>query len=235
MGLSEINTPDGIITAYLAAPAPGESRPGQWPGVVIVHDALGLDEDIHSVADRFAMAGYFAIAPDLYSRGGFARCGRSVFRDLKRGEGQAFDDIDAARTALAKREDCTGKIAIVGFCVGGDFAIAAAYRGFDAVAPYYGQLPMDESILDSVPPVVASFGKKDRILVGTADKLSEMLHVRGIPHDVKEYPDAGHSFANRLAFGPLNAIAKVAGFGYHHESSEDAWRRVMTFFGKHLC
>jgi len=69
---------------------------------------------------------------------------------------------------------------------------------------------------------------------GAADKLERLLTERNIPHDVKEYPDAGHGFANRLPVGPFGPIVRVAGFGYHHESSEDAWRRVLAFFGEHL-
>ena len=234
MSVYRISTRSGKIPAYLAIPVPAVSGPGPWPGVVIVHDALGISDDIRAIAERFATAGYLAIAPDLYARGGLARCVRSVFRDLQRGQGQAFDDIDAARRALIEREDCTAKVGVGGFCMGGGFALVAASREFDASAPYYGQLPSDESILDGACPIVASFGKKDRTLVGAADKLRDALAERGVPHDVKEYPDAGHSFANRLPLGPFNALARVLGFGYHHESSEDAWRRVLSFFAKHL-
>ncbi len=52
---------------------------------------------------------------------------------------------------------------------------------------------------------------------------------------MEEYPDAGHSFANRIPFGPLNPVMRIAGIGYHHESNEDAWRRVLAFFGTHLA
>lgn len=234
MASTQINTADGSIPAYLATPLAATAGRGPWPGVVIVHDALGLGDDIRSIAERFATAGYLAIVPDLYARGGFARCVRSVFRALQRGEGQAIDDIDSARAALTERADCTGKVGIAGFCMGGGFALVGASRGFDASAPYYGQLPADESILDGACPVVASFGAKDRTLPGAAEKLETALAERNVTHDVKEYPEAGHSFANRLPLGPLNALARVTGFGYHHESSEDAWRRVLTFFAEHL-
>lgn len=225
---------DTELSAYLATPLPAVSGPGPWPGVVIVHDAFGVGDDVRTIAERFATAGYVAIVPDLYTRGGVARCIRSVMRDLRDARGQAFDDVDAARRQLAAREDCTGKIGVAGFCMGGGFAIIGAARGFDASAPYYGQLPEDPSVLDGACPVVASFGRKDPTLRGAADKLEATLSERGVPHDVKEYPDAGHSFANRLPLGPFNVLARVAGFSYHHESSEDAWQRVLTFFGEHL-
>jgi carboxymethylenebutenolidase len=234
MKTQSISTANGPIPAYLATPVPAVSGPPPWPGVVVIHDVFGLKDDVRAITDRFATAGYLAIAPDLYSRGGAVRCVRSVMRDLQRGQGSAFDDIDAARTALAEREDSTGKVGIAGFCLGGGFAIIGASRGFDASAPYYGHLPPDESILDGACPVVASFGAKDRMLSGAAEKLETALSARGITHDVKEYPNAGHGFANRKSLGPLTVLTTVLGIAYDHESSEDAWRRVQTFFAEHL-
>ncbi|WP_020501105.1 dienelactone hydrolase family protein [Sciscionella marina] len=216
------------ISGYLAEPL----RAGNHPGVVVIHDAIGLSDDTKAITERFASAGYLALAPNLYSRGGI-RCIKTVFRAMLSGQGPAFDDIDAARGLLADRPDCTGKVGVVGFCMGGGFALVAAAKGFDASAPYYGQLPKDLSVLDEACPIVASFGKKDRTLPGAADKLETKLTERNIPHDVMEYPNAGHSFANRIA-GPLNVLAKFTGFGYCHEESEHAWRRVLSFFAEHM-
>jgi len=204
-----------------------------WPGVVIVHDAVGLSDDAKNITDRFATAGYLALSPDLYSRGGLVRCVKSVFSELAAGKGRAFDDLDAARSLLASRSDCTGRIGVVGFCMGGGFALVGASRGFDASAPYYGPIPTDLSILDGACPIVASYGKKDFTLRGAAAKLEAELTERGIPHDVKEYPSAGHSFANQF-HGPINVLMRIAGMGYDRESSEDAWRRVLAFFAEHL-
>lgn len=232
---TEIAAADGgLINAYFAEPDPVTSgRTAPWPGVVVVHDAIGMSDDARSYVDRFATAGYLAIAPDLYTRGGTARCIKSVMQQLMAGHGKAHDDIDAARSVLAGRPDCTGKVGVVGFCMGGGFALLAAARDFDASAPYYGQLPKDMSILDGACPIVASFGGKDRTLPGAAGKLEARLTEAGITHDIKEYPGAGHSFANRMA-GPLNILARVAGFGYDHAASEDAWHRVLTFFHEHV-
>ena len=217
------------IDGYLAEPA-GE---GPHPGVVVIHDAFGLTADARAITDRFAADGFLALSPNMYARGGI-RCVKRVFTDLFAGKGLAFDDIEASRLLLAGREDCSGKVGIAGFCLGGGFALVAATQEFDAAAPYYGQLPKDMSILDDSCPVVASFGKKDFTLRGAAAKLESALAARNIPHDVKEYPDAGHSFANQFQLGPLNLLVKVTGFGYQHDASEDAWRRVTTFFGEHL-
>ncbi|GAB2684221.1 dienelactone hydrolase family protein [Saccharopolyspora gloriosae] len=234
MTAATIPSSDGDIPGHLAVPYPSISGEPPWPGVVVVHDAFGMTDDSNAITDRFAADGFLAVAPDLYARGGFARCVRTVFGQLSKGSGQAFDDIEAARRLLAERADCTGAVGVVGFCMGGGFALLAAPRGFQASAPYYGQVPDDEAVLDGACPVVASFGAKDATLKGAAAKLESHLTELGVPHDVKEYPDAGHGFANRLKVGPFGPLLRVAGFGYHEESAEDAWRRVTTFFTEHL-
>jgi carboxymethylenebutenolidase len=83
---------------------------------------------------------------------------------------------------------------------------------------------------------VASYGGRDRTLRGRAQRLEGALSELGVAHDVKEYPQAGHSFMNRISFGPgLNPVAHLVGFDYHQPSAEDAWRRVFTFFDEHLA
>jgi carboxymethylenebutenolidase len=230
----DIPVADGTIRGYLAEPQKEISGEPPWPGVVVVHDAFGLNEDARNITDRFATGGYLALAPALYSHGPRLQCVKTVFKDLTANHGRTFDDVSAARALLAERADCTGKVGVVGFCMGGGFALVAATQGFDASAPYYGQLPKDLSILDGACPIVASFGKRDPSLKGAAAKLEKELTDREIPHNVKEYPEAGHSFANQFHLGPLNVLARFAGFGYHRDSSEDAWRRVLAFFAQHL-
>jgi carboxymethylenebutenolidase len=225
-------TPSGPVTGYLAEPI-GDS---DVPGVVVVHDLFGLSADIRSIADRFATAGYLAVAPDLYARGGFARCVTGVFLALRRGTGEAVADVLAARQALLEHPRCTGRVGVVGYCMGGGFALVTAPRGFDASAPYYGlpPKPMPEALRGACP-LVASYGRRDRALRGTAARLELACTELGIDHDVVEYADAGHGFANRLPFGPLAPVARVAGVGYHHPSAEDSWRRVLAFFAEHLA
>jgi carboxymethylenebutenolidase len=132
----------------------------------------------------------------LFSWGGRIRCVRALMADLSARKGASFDDIDAVRQWLEGRQDCTGKTGVIGFCETGGFAILlAAGYGLSAAAANYGQVPNDiDAILDGACPVVASFGGRDRTLKGAAARLNAALELRQIEHDVKEYPDAGHSF-----------------------------------------
>jgi carboxymethylenebutenolidase len=222
----------GDVKAHLAVPPVGD---GPWPGVVVLHESLGLNDDIRQQADRLAAAGYLALAPDLYSAGGYWSCMRATFRALSAGRGKPFDDIEAARAWLGAREDCTGRIGVIGFCMGGGFALLTAARGFEASAPNYAHLPKDlDGALRGACPVVASYGGKDKTLRGTAAKLEAGLERAGVEHDVREYPDAGHSFLNRHDLGPGGALLRVAGIGYHGPSAEDAWGRILRFFEAHL-
>jgi carboxymethylenebutenolidase len=226
-----IPSTDTSIKAYLAVP----TGAGPWPGVVVIQDAFGLTNVTRAHADRLASYGFLALAPDLYSRGGMVRCVRTTFRSMLSGTGQAYDDIEAARESLIKQADCSGRIGVIGFCMGGGFALMTARRGFDAAAPNYGQLPKDMGLaLEGACPVVASFGAKDRTLRGAAGRLEAALQARGITHDVKEYPDAGHSFLDQFPRGPWTPLMRVAGFGYHQPSAEDAWRRIRDFLQTQL-
>ena len=220
------------MRAYLATPR-GE---GRWPGVVVVMDALGLSDDIKLAADRLATAGFLAFAPDLYSGRGI-RCVVATLSASRSGRGEAYEDIEAARRWLSARRDCTGKIGVIGFCMGGGFALLSAPRyAFAAASVNYGEVPADAvQRLAGACPVVASYGARDRALRGRAQRLENALQALGIEHDVKEYSDAGHSFMNRINAGPgLGQLVKFIGMNYRHESAEDSWRRILDFFDVQL-
>ncbi len=222
---------DRELRAYLATPR-GE---GPWPGVVVVMDALGLGDDIRLQADRLAAAGYLAFAPDLYSGRGI-RCVVATLQASRSGKGEAYADIEAARQWLTEREDCTGQIGIIGFCMGGGFAMLSAPRyDFAAASVNYGEVPKELSRLEGCCPVVASFGKRDPELRGRAERLERALTELGVEHDVKEYPDVGHAFMNRINAGPvLSPLVRLVRMNYDHPSAEDSWQRILIFFDTHL-
>ena len=219
------------LRAYLARPR-GD---GPWPGVVVIMDALGLSDDIRLQADRLATAGYLAFAPDLYSGRGL-RCVVATLAASRSGSGEAYAHIEAARHWLGSRDDCTGQIGIIGFCMGGGFALLSAPRyDFAAASVNYGEVPKDAARLAGCCPVVASFGKRDPELPGRAQRLERALSELGVEHDIKEYPGVGHAFMNRINVGPLlNPLMRFVRMNYDHPSSEDSWRRILTFFDAHL-
>lgn len=224
--------PAGPLPAYQARP----TGAGPWPGVVIVHDAMGMTRDAKRITDRFAGNGYLAIAPALYHRGNRLLCVVRTLQAFRNGEGTAVDDLIAARDHLAADPQCTGKIGIVGFCMGGGFCLVLGPSGaFDASAPNYGEWPKDISKIASSCPTVASYGAKDRMLPGAAAKLEGILAENDVPRDIKEYPNVGHSFMNEFPTpGPLKVIERVAGLAYSEPEAEDAWQRILAFFGQHL-
>jgi carboxymethylenebutenolidase len=224
-----IETPNGSIDAVLEIP----SGDGPWPGVVVIHDAFGLREPHREVVREIAGHGYLALAPNLFARGGMIRCMRAVMKDLMAFQGQAFEDVAAARELLSRRPDCSGAIGIAGFCMGGGFALVASTKGFGASAPFYPP-PLQSKyaqIVDGACPIVASFGQRDPLNRGSGKLLGEVLTEKNIPYDVKTYPHAGHSFADRA---PLQPLSRITGFGENKEAAADAWQRVFAFFGQHL-
>jgi len=221
--------PEGELAAYLALPTGN----GPWPGVVVVHEIFGLTDDIRKQADRFAEAGYVALAPDLYSWGLTPRCLVATLRTLSSGSGRARDDIDAARRHLADRDDCTGKVGIIGFCLGGGLALLVTPDGFDAAAPNYGFLPKDPvRQLEGACPVVASYGGKDRPLKNAAGRLADTLQQLGVEHDVKEYPEARHGFL--FKHSGVTSLSEPLFVAYDADAADDAWRRIFTFFDARL-
>ena len=181
----------------------------------MVHEAFGLDDITVRHADRMAAAGYLTLAVDLFSDGGARRCLVATMRALSAGEGRAFTDLAAARDWLRESGRTTGKIGVIGFCMGGGFALLLANDGFDAAAVNYGRRPKDpEEALAGACPIVANFGGKDRTLPGEAAKLAAVLDGLGVENDVKEFPHAGHAFLNDVETGPAGAAAAHAGHGH---------------------
>ena len=230
----KVPTPRGEMPAYLATPA-GE---GPWPGVVVIHDALGMSTDVRNQADWLAGEGYLAVAPNLYYWGRRIRC---LIATVRLGE-RPLSELDATRRWLAGRERCTGKVGVIGFCMGGDFALMMApRRGVSAASVNYGGATQEvERALPDVCPIVGSYGSKDRWpgMRRVPERLESMLTAAGVEHDIEVYPEAGHGFLNDHDPAELpiwvKAIAKIAAASYDEPSARDARRRIVDFFAVHL-
>ena len=227
----------GAMPLHVAVP----DGAGPWPAVLVISDALGMTTDLRNQSDWLAGAGYLAAAPDLFYWGGRIRCLFTTMRQALSGEGQVFEDLEAVRAWLAGREDCTGKVGVIGFCLGGGFALVlAGSGGFQAASSNYGGLTKKalESLADSCP-LVGSYGARDRGLRKEPAKLAEALSAHSIPHDIKVYPEAGHSFMNDHVPAEVPKWALVMGklstSEYHEASAVDARRRIVEFFEKHLA
>ena len=233
ISLGAVPRGSAALQAYVAQP----SGTGPWPGVVAIHEAFGLEAVIRRQADRLAAAGYLTVAPDLFSDGGPRRCLIPTFRALFSGTGKAYADIEAARRYLLDDDRCTGKIGIIGFCMGGGFALMTANRGFDVASDNYGPAPRHpERVLGGACPIVASYGSRDPLLLGQARRVEKALAASGVDHDYKLYPKAGHSFLNDTVAGPklLHPIERVLNVGPDPAAAADAWRRIEAFFARHL-
>lgn len=228
-----IDLTTGPVNGYLASP----EAAGPVPGVVVLHEAFGLNDDIRRIADRFAANGYVALAPHLFGNLGL-RCIARATRDLSRGEGPVVDQAEAVVEWLGRRPEVEEqRIGVAGFCMGGGLAFLLGVGGsVRAAAPNYGQPPKDlERLLDSCP-VVASFGGRDRMFRRYAGPVEQTLERGGIPNDVVVYPEAGHSFMNAPAgHTVVNALSRpLLGTGFRPDDADDAWRRILDFFATHL-
>lgn len=206
------------------------------PGLILVYEVLGMNDEMRRVARDLADHGYVVLIPDLFARGPFhAVCVARAMRSIANQRGRELDDLEAARRWLVARPEVDAeRLGAVGFCMGGGFALVLAMTGkYKAAAPFYCGMP------DPMPrscPVVASFGGRDVPFAKTPERLEKRLTELGVPHDVKTYPEAGHSFYTRTPAGILGKLGAIGPLhaGHHEASASDARARVLAFFREHL-
>lgn len=211
--------------AYLARPE-GE---GPFPGVVVIHEAFGLNEHIRDIARRFANEGYVTLAVDLFSNQNrmvcMARLMGGMILSPNSTNHQGIRDLKAALTFLTEQPGVDKeRVGAIGFCMGGTFAVAWATTDnrLKAIAPYYAMNPRPLKAVERLCPVVGSYPTGD-FTTEPGKKLDIELDRYQIPHDIKIYPGTKHSFFNDQR-GSYDAAAAA-----------DSWGRVLAFFKEHVA
>jgi len=218
----DIDRVDLKTGGFLALPDAG----GRSPGVVVIHEAYGLNDSIKDITRRFAREGYVGLAVDLFGGRNRAVCMARFMAGMLRGSVDRFGVGDLKRALsylMALPEVDPDRVGAIGFCMGGSFAVAWACTDerLKAIAPYYASNPKPITAVERICPVVGSYPEKD-FTASAARALDVELAQRRIDHDIKIYPGARHSFFNE------------SGRAYNREAADDSWERVMKFFGTHL-
>ncbi len=229
----KIKTADGEIPGYRAVLNTGSN----FPTVIVVQEIFGVHEHIKDVCRRFAKAGYFAVAPELYARQGDVTKMtdiQAIIRDVvaKVPDKQVMSDLDAT-VAWAKgtgKAD-TSKLGITGFCWGGRIVwlYAAHNPDLDAGVAWYGRLVGQSSELtpkhpvdlaaEIKAPVLGLYGGADTgIPVDTVEQMKKALTAAGKKHEFVVYPDTPHAF--HADYRP----------SYRKEAAEDGWKRALAWF-----
>jgi len=221
---AEVSAPASVgpgLRGYLVTP-PGA---GPHPGVVIIHEVFGLNDQIRGVARRIAAEGYAALAVDLFSGRNRALCMARILGSAAVGrDSYGVRDLAAALDFLVSQPEVDAdQVGAIGFCMGGGLAIAWARRErrLRAIAPFYATNPRPLRALRRLCPVVASYPGED-FTARSGRKLELRLEKLRVTHDIKIYPGAKHSFFNeeRRSHDPL--------------ASADAWERTLEFFATHV-
>jgi carboxymethylenebutenolidase len=226
----ELSSADG--TSFSAAIAESAQARG---GIVILPDVRGLYPFYIELAERFAQAGYHAIALDYFGRtAGLGPRGEEFeymphVQQLRVPAVQA--DMNAAAAELRERTGISNP-AVVGFCLGGfqSFLAAADLGGLSAAVGFYGILsdrfgipgPIDRAAEVRCPLLGLFGGADEAIPLQDVERFDQALAAAGVEHEIHVYPGAPHSFFDRR-------------FEEHAEASEDAWRRMLGFLDRHAA
>ncbi|GAB1389077.1 MAG: hypothetical protein AMXMBFR78_32380 [Rubrivivax sp.] len=220
--------PDGqAVQGYLAEPAQG----GGAPGVVVIQEWWGLNEQIRGVAERLAAAGYRALVPDLYR-------GQSTLEAEEANHLMTGLDFGAAasqdiRGAVQHLKKGSPRVAVTGFCMGGALTVLSAVLvpEVDASVVWYGMPPLE--FVDAAKikaPMLAHWGTQDEFFGEAAvDALEARLHEAKVDYTGHRYL-AHHAFANETAQGPR----RIPATQYDAAWAQVAWDRTLRFFGRVL-
>ena len=217
----------GTTPAYLARP---DDELGH-PAVIVIQEWWGLVPHIKEMAERFATAGYIALAPDLYHGQAAAEPDEARKLAMALDRDRAVAEIGAAARYLASLPaTLPKKVGVVGWCMGGGLSLSAAAEngvaGNGAIAAavcFYGR-PLDESDTARLQaPVLGHFASEDQgIPVADVRAFEGELQRYDVPHDVYDYEGAHHAFLNNTR--PV----------YDAQAAADAWRRTLSWFSRYL-
>lgn len=219
-------TLDGAeVTGYLARP---EGVAGALPGLIVIQEWWGLNDNVRAMARRFAGEGYVALAVDLYE-GKVAEDAETAYATMKAAMERPERLLDNLRQAHAHLRETAGatKIGVVGWCFGGGWSLRTALElgdGIHAAVVYYGQTIDDaEQLAKLSAPLLGLFGGRDRgIPIDGVRSMERALAELGKPATIVVYDDADHAFAN------------PSGQRYDEAAAADAWNRTLGFFAAHL-
>ena len=231
----QLNTTDGKMDAYVAQPKNG----GNFPGVVVIQEAFGVNDHIKKVTDRIAAEGYVAIAPDIFHRETerlipYAEMPKAIATMQRVVDSKAMEDVGAAIAHLKSQNNVkAGSVGVIGFCMGGRLTyLAAAHHSNDVkcAVPYYGGgIPMgNPSPLSRTReikcPMLLFFGAKDQLIPKEyVDQIKAELTENKVPFQLEVYPDAGHGFS-----------CDDRAMSYNEGAAKNAWEKTKAFFAQHL-
>lgn len=212
--------PDGKeCSGYYAMPSAGENA----PGVVVLQEWWGLNDQIKGVANRLAETGYRALVPDLY-KGKItleAAEAEHLMGNLDFGDA-ATQDI---RGAVQYLKEDTLKVAVLGFCMGGALSILAAVhvKEVDAVVCWYGIPPEEAADPSKIKiPLQGHFAQEDEFFTpALVDVLESRLKEGNVTYEIHRY-QADHAFGNET------------GDRHDPEAAKLAWQRTFDFLAKHI-
>jgi carboxymethylenebutenolidase len=210
-------------SSYLVVP----TGIGPHPGVVVVHEAFGLNDNIRDICARFAEQGYAALGVDLFDGRNRVVCMARMFIGGMIGKLDYFG-VPALKAALGRLADRpeveSGRLGAIGFCLGGSVVLtwACTENRLTAIAPYYGTAPRPREAIRRLCPVVGSWPDRD-FTTKAARILETELTAASVPHDIKVYPGTKHAFFNDELSKTYDAVAAA-----------DSWERVIAFFDEHV-